>query len=78
MLDQTSMEQAWQRRSTVDPGVTELRREPCGVVRDRTADLAAVPEQDILPWDVVTAQGLRRLYRELPGAGADGLLGTEN
>jgi hypothetical protein len=44
------------------PMELDLERAHCVVVRYRTADLAAVPERDILPWDAVTAEALRRLY----------------
>jgi hypothetical protein len=40
----------------------ELRREHCCFVQYRSADLAAVTEQEVLPWDTVTAETLRGLY----------------
>jgi hypothetical protein len=45
------------------PAEVALRREHGCVVRYRSADLAGVPERDMLPWESVTAEGLRRLYR---------------
>ena len=44
------------------PTEFELGRSHCCFVRYRTADLAAVPEQEILPWDAVVAEKLRELY----------------
>jgi hypothetical protein len=44
------------------PVDVELRTEHCCMVKYRTADLAGVPEQDVLPWVAVTAESLRRLY----------------
>jgi hypothetical protein len=39
-----------------------MSREHCTIVRYRSADLAGVPERDILPLEAVTAEGLQRLY----------------